>query len=63
MASKKQGTYQSGKNKGKLKPGYRYAKGGRIVKSRTTAKKRKASTLSVFKRKAKRAERKLLNLF
>lgn len=57
MATKKEATYQSGKNKGKLKPGYRFAKGGRVVKSRTKkAKKRRASGF-------KRAERKFLKLF
>lgn len=65
MATKKEATYQSGAKKGKLKPGYRYGKGGRIVKAKTAhkSKKRKTSALKVFKRKAKRTERKLLKLF
>ncbi|WP_411991381.1 hypothetical protein [Agarivorans sp. DSG3-1] len=57
MASKKEATYQSGAKKGKLKPGYKYAKGGGIVKAKAKAKttekkrstKRKASRKKAFK--------------
>ncbi|MFM2481150.1 hypothetical protein [Celerinatantimonas sp. YJH-8] len=67
MVTKKDATYQSGKNKGKLKPGYRYGKNGRIIEAKKAAhkstKKRKPSASTLFQRKAKSTKRKLFKLF
>ncbi|MGY5453508.1 hypothetical protein ACVFI8_21575 [Agarivorans sp. MS3-6] len=53
MTSKKETTYQSGASSSKLKPGYKYSKGGGIVKAKAKAKttKKKRSTKRKTSRK------------
>lgn len=57
MATKKEATHQNGKNKGKLKPGYRYGKGGRIIKSGKSISKKRIA------RSKKSIQGKLFRLF
>ncbi|MFM2476669.1 hypothetical protein [Celerinatantimonas sp. MCCC 1A17872] len=56
MANKNHATYQSGPKKGKLKPGFRYGKNGRIIQAKKAKKRRHTSP-------AKKIEKKFLSFF